>query len=195
MQRFLVSKSPLTSDQIQTDLHTVVQGLKEKERKKATQDPQQQRRLQWGVDQLAEAVNIYLKGGMKSKTVKTTIRREKKSNPFSNAPRREVDSQPISRLARPTVSQSFGQAGRQTKTHSLGFLSVAVSVYEKKMIHVLRLWDVTTSKILQNRSFNSTTTPSYRRWPLHRASLQKFNQKFDLVYPGMSFSKNTLGTD
>ena len=36
---------------------------------------------------------------------------------FGSAPRREADSQPISQLARPAVSQ--------TKTHSLGFLSMA----------------------------------------------------------------------
>ena len=36
---------------------------------------------------------------------------------FGSAPRREADSQPISQLAMPAVSQ--------TKTHSLGFLSVA----------------------------------------------------------------------
>ena len=31
--------------------------------------------------------------------------------------------QPISQLVRQAVSQSVGQAGRQTKTHSLGFFS------------------------------------------------------------------------
>ena len=48
---------------------------------------------------------------------------------FGSAPRREADSQPISPLARPAVSQ--------TKTHSLGFLSVADAAPSSgEMVHL-----------------------------------------------------------
>ena len=51
-------------------------------------------------------------------------------NSIGSAPRREADSQPISPLARPAVSR--------TKTHRLGFLSVADAAPSSREIMCLR---------------------------------------------------------
>ena len=57
--------------------------------------------------------------------------RPENSIAFGSAPRREVDSQPIS----PSGSK---QAGSQTDTHSLGFLSVAQAAPSSREAHHLR---------------------------------------------------------